>query len=64
MNARPPQTLVSINISHAAKNVLIEQQRLDSRAATSEAAAEFVFTGFERVQAQRAQNIVAGGFRY
>ena len=64
MNARAPQTLVGINIPHAAKNVLVEQQRLDSRAAASEAAAKFLFTGFERVQAQRAQNIVAGGFRH
>lgn len=64
MNARAPQTFVSINIPHATKNALVEQQRLDSRAPASEAAAEIVFAGFERVNAELTENTVAGGFRY
>lgn len=64
MNPRTPQTFVSINIPHATKNTLVEQQRLDSRAPASEADAEFVFAGFERVNTELTENTVAGGFRY
>lgn len=64
MNPRTPQTFVGINIPHAAKNTLVEQQRLDSRAAASDAAAEFVFAGFERVNTELTKNTVAGGFRH
>lgn len=64
MDARAPQTFVGIDIPHATKNALVEQQRLDSRAPTGEAAAEFVFAGFERVETELAENSVAGGFQY
>lgn len=64
MNARTPQTFVSINIPHAAKNALVEQQRLDSRVPANKARAQFFFAGFERVKTEFTENTVAGGFRY
>ena len=63
MNARAPQTLVRINVPHAAKNALVEQQRLDSRAAASKTAAKFLFAGFERIKTELTKNIVAARFR-
>ena len=64
MNARAPQTFVGIDIPHAAKNALVEQQRLDSRAPSSKAGAKFLFVGFERVKTELTENTVAGGFRH
>lgn len=63
MNARAPQTLVRINIPHAAKNALVEQQRLDSRAAASKMAAKFRFAGFERIKTEPTKNIAAARLR-
>jgi hypothetical protein len=40
MNARAPQAFIRVDVSHAAKGLLIEQKRLDSGAAPGELAAE------------------------
>ena len=62
MNVRAPKTFVGIDISHAAKNALVEQERFDSRAAASNAAAKFIFAGFEDIKTELTKNIVAARF--
>jgi enoyl-CoA hydratase/carnithine racemase len=51
MNALGPQAFVGINISDAAQYALIEQQRLDSRAAAANPLYKFRFTHPKRIGA-------------
>lgn len=53
---RAPEALVGIDVAHAAKNGLIEQQGLNVRFARVDCSDELRFGGFERIEAERAEN--------
>src|SRR5580658_4241403 len=55
MNLRTPQTLVRIDISHSTQEALIQQQRLDPRAASTRLLYKFFNANFQRVGAERKQ---------
>jgi hypothetical protein len=56
MNARSPETFVRVDVSHAAEDSLVEQERFDAGTASTQFRAEFFFGGFERVEAEFAQS--------
>ena len=55
MNPRSPQTFIGVNVPHAAHHMLIEKQRLDSRAPPQQRCAKFIFARFERINPCFAQ---------
>ncbi len=52
MQARPPQAFVSVDISNAAQDALIEQQRFDSGATARQTATKFLRGNRQRVVTQ------------
>lgn len=56
MNSRAPEAFVRVDVSHASKNALVEQERFDAGAASAQFRAEFLFGGFERIEAEVAQS--------
>jgi hypothetical protein len=55
MNPGTPQAFVRIDIPHAAEAVLIEEQRLDTRASGSDQGGKFIESRFERIEADLAK---------
>jgi hypothetical protein len=56
MNARSPQTFVGVNVAHSTEDALVEQERFDAGAASTQFRAELFFGDFERVEAEFAQS--------
>src|SRR5580693_56541 len=55
MNLRAPQTLVRIDVTHATKDALIQQQSLDPRVPPPDSRCKFSGTDFQRVGAKGDQ---------
>src|SRR5580765_2519308 len=55
MNLGSPQTLVRVDISHAPQKALVQQQRLNSRAAGSCLLYKFFRADFQRIGPEGAQ---------
>ncbi len=56
VNARAPEAFVRVDVAHASQNALIEQERFDAGAASAQFRGEFLFGGFERIEAEFAQS--------
>ena len=56
MDSRSPETFVRVDVSHAAQDALVEQERFDAGAASTQFRAEFFFGSFERIEAEFAQS--------
>jgi hypothetical protein len=55
MDPRFPQTLIGVNVSHSTQNPLIQQQRLDSRALSTDSSRELLQPRFQRISAESPQ---------
>jgi hypothetical protein len=56
MDSRSPETFVRVDVSHATQDALVEEERFDTGAAPAQFRAEFFFGGFERIEAEFAQD--------
>ena len=56
VNARSPETFVRVDVSHAAEDVLVKQERFDAGVASAQSCAELFVGGFERIEAEFAQS--------
>jgi hypothetical protein len=56
MDSRSPEAFVRVDVSHASKDALVEQERFDARAVSAQFRAEFFFGSFERIEAEVAQS--------
>jgi len=61
MDSRAPQAFVSVDVSNAPQHMLIEQQRLDSRAPVLQQSDELRFRCFQRIESERAENFLGRG---
>ena len=63
MDFRAPEAFVRVDIAYAAQHRLIEEQSLDVRFARVERRGELCFGGFERIEAERTENLflIGGG---
>src|SRR5208282_3471892 len=59
MNSRAPQAFVRVDIPHAAQYMLIEQQRLDSRAPRTQLRNELRFGRLKRIETELAEDGLA-----
>src|SRR5690348_5156424 len=57
MDARAPQAFVGVDVAHAAKRALIEQDGFDSCALRMQFISELLFGCFERVESEGAENL-------
>ena len=57
MNLRAPEAFVGVDVAHAAKDGLIEQQSFDMCFARVDRSGELRFGGFERIEAERAEHV-------
>src|SRR5580658_3752415 len=65
VDPRAPQAFVGIDVSHSAKDTLIEQERFDSRATPPQLGEELRSGCFQRVQAELAESsLVPPGGKY
>jgi hypothetical protein len=56
MNAGSPQAFVRVDVAHAAQDALVEQKRFYAGAASAQLRDEFLFGGFERIEAEFAED--------
>lgn len=56
MDSGAPQTFVRVDVAHAAQDALVEQERFDAGAASTQFRAEFFLGSFERIEAELAQS--------
>lgn len=63
MNFRAPEAFVRVDVAHAAKDGLIEQQGFDMCFTRVDRGSELWFGGFERIEAERAEHVRLIGVR-
>jgi hypothetical protein len=56
VNTRAPEAFVRVDVAHPAQDSLVEQERFDAGAASTQFRAEFFFGGFERIEAKFAES--------